>query len=216
MQAMQAMKTMKTMHTMKNDAIDQYIEKSAPFAIPILVHLRELVHRACPEAEEKLKWGFPHFDYKGVYTSMAAFKEHCAFNFWKAKLMPDPLGLLGEKEEKAMGHFGRIRSLEDLPPDEILLEYLLRAKELNDLGVKVTPKKPSEKEKQELEVPGDLQAALKGNLAAQVFFDKFPYSHRKEYIMWINEAKTGATREKRIATTVEWVAEGKGRNWKYK
>ena len=201
---------------MKDTRIDQYIEGTADFAKPVLNHLRELVHQACPDAEEKLKWGFPHFDYKGVYTSMAGFKEHCAFSFWKAKLMADPHNLLGEKDEKAMGHFGRIRSLADLPPDEILLEYLLEAKKLNDQGVKVTPKKPSEKEKQELSVPEDLQAALNKNMAAQVFFEKFPYSHRKEYIEWINEAKTAETRNKRIQTTVEWTAEGKSRNWKYK
>ena len=195
--------------------VDQYIEKSAAFAKPVLNHLRELVHMACPEAEEKLKWGFPHFDYKGVYVSMAAFKEHSAFSFWKAKLMADPHKLLGEKEEKAMGHFGRIRSLEDLPPDEILLEYLLEAKKLNDQGVKVTPKKPSESEKKELVAPDDLFAALKKNRKAFEIFEKFPYSHRKEYIMWVNEAKTQETRNKRILSTVEWTAEGKSRNWKY-
>ena len=201
---------------MKDLLVDQYIAASADFAKPILNHLRELVHRACPEAEEKLKWGFPHFDYKGVYTSMAAFKEHCAFNFWKARIMEDPLGLMGEREEKSMGHFGRIRSLADLPPDEILLEYLLQAKKLNDLGVKITPKKPSEKEKLELAVPDDLAAALEKDPAAVEHFGRFAYSKRKEYILWIGEAKTVATREKRIATAVEWIGEGKERNWKYK
>jgi uncharacterized protein YdeI (YjbR/CyaY-like superfamily) len=201
---------------MKDNRIDQYIEGSADFAKPILDHLRTLVHQACPEVEEKIKWGFPHFDYKGVYTSMAAFKEHCAFNFWKVKLMADPHKLFGEKDERAMGNFGRIRTLNDLPSDEILMEYLLEARKLNDQGVKVTPKKPSEKEKTALAVPDDLQAALSKNLAAQVFFDKFSYSQRKEYIMWINEAKTEETRAKRIGTTVEWVSEGKTRNWKYK
>ena len=201
---------------MKNPEIDNYIDRSAAFAKPILNHLRNLVHQACPEAEEKIKWGFPHFDYKGVYTSMAAFKEHCAFNFWKVKLMPDPFRLFGEKEERAMGNFGRIRTLEDLPSDEILLEYLLEAKNLNDMGMKITPKKPVDKEKAELPVPDYLLAALSKNLAAQVFFDKFTHSQRKEYILWILEAKTEATREKRVLTTVEWVAEGKTRNWKYK
>ncbi len=168
---------------MKQKFIDDYIENSAVFARPILIHYRELVHQACPAVKEKLKWGFPHFDYKGVFTSMAGFKEHCAFSFWKAKLMIDPHGLLGEKEEKSMGHFGRIRSLKDLPPDDILLDYLVEAKRLNDQGKKVTPKKPTETEKKELAVPGDLEAALKKNMAAQVFFDKFSYSQRKEYIM---------------------------------
>ena len=201
---------------MKSHEIDQYIENSAVFAKPILIHLRDLVHKACPEAAEKLKWGFPHFDYKGVYTSMAAFKEHCAFNFWKAGVMKDPHGLFGEKDEKAMGHFGRIRSLKDLPPDEILLEYLLLAKELNDQGVKRVTTKPTEKEKSELAVPGDLLEALQMVPEAMTHFQKFPYSHRKEYISWINEAKTDVTRQKRIATTVELTAEGKARNWKYK
>ena len=204
------------MKAMKNPEIDNYINRSAAFAKPILDHLRELVHRACPEVEEKLKWGFPHFDYKGVYTSMAAFKEHCAFSFWKAKLMTDPHGLLADKDEKAMGHFGKIRSMKDLPADEILLEYLLRAKELNDQGKKVTPKKPTAEEKKELVAPDDLRIALGRNMAARVFFEKFSYSQRKEYIIWVMEAKTDATREKRIATTVERVAEGKTRNWKYK
>ena len=180
---------------MKNREVDDYIEKSAGFAQPVLNHLRDLVHRACPEAEEKLKWGFPHFDYKGVYTSMAAFKEHCAFNFWKVKLMADPHNLFGDKDERAMGNFGRIRSLQDLPPDDVLLSYLLEAKKLNDMGVKNTPKKPTEQEKKELAVPADLAAALGRDSKAQEFFDKFPYSHRKEYINWINEAKTEVTRD---------------------
>lgn len=201
---------------MKSSEVDTYISRSADFAQPVLRHLRELVHQACPQAEEKLKWGFPHFDYKGTYVSMAAFKEHCAFSFWKAKLMDDPHGLLGEKEEKAMGHFGRIRSLKDLPEDRVLLDYLLQAKKLNEEGKKVSPRKPSDKEKQELEVPPDLMAALKKNSTAMLGFEKFPYSHRKEYINWINEAKTEETRVRRIATTVEWTAEGKSRNWKYK
>jgi uncharacterized protein YdeI (YjbR/CyaY-like superfamily) len=164
---------------------------------------------------EKLKWGFPHFDYKGVYVSMAAFKEHCAFNFWKAPQMNDPHGLFGDKEERAMGHFGKIRSLEDLPADEILLAYLLEAKKLNDEGVKRAVTKPSEADKKNLEVPGDLLEALQYNSRALEMFEKFPYSHKKEYISWINEAKTAATRMKRIATTVEWSAEGKARNWRY-
>jgi uncharacterized protein YdeI (YjbR/CyaY-like superfamily) len=201
---------------MKNPLVDQYIEAAAEFARPVMNHLRALVHQACPGVEEKIKWGFPHFDYKGVYVSMAAFKEHCALNFWKVKLMADPHHLFGEKEERAMGNFGRIRSLNDLPSDEILLEYLHEARKLNDQGVKAAPKKPAEKQKTEMSTPADLEAALARNLAAQVFFDKFTLSQRKEYILWINEAKTETTREKRIATTVEWVAEGKTRNWKYK
>lgn len=201
---------------MKTDIVSEYINKSADFAQPVLRHLRELIHEACPEVEEKLKWGFPHFDYKGTYVSFAAFKEHCAFSFWKARLMKDPHKLLGEKEEKAMGHFGRIASLDDLPPDNILLEYLLQAKQLNEEGKKISPKKPTDKEKSELVVPEDLEQALRKNKPAHAAFEKFSYSGRKEYIQWISEAKTQETRNKRIATTVEWSAEGKTRNWKYK
>ncbi len=200
---------------MKNKDVDHYIMESADFAQPILNHLRDLIHLACPEAGEKLKWGFPHFDYKGVYVSMAAFKEHCAFSFWKAKLMADPHGLLGEKEEKAMGHFGRIRSLKDLPSDDIFLEYLLEAKRLNDAGTKVVSRKPSPKEKSELSVPEAFVDALRRHGSALVIFEKFSYSQRKEYVNWIIEAKTEVTRDKRIATAIEWIAEGKVRNWKY-
>jgi uncharacterized protein YdeI (YjbR/CyaY-like superfamily) len=199
----------------KRKEIDNYIAAAAPFAQPILSHLRDLIHQVCPETEEKLKWGFPHFDYKGVYVSMASFKEHCAFNFWKASLMKDPEGLWAAVEEKAMGHFGKIRSLVDLPTDEVLLAYLLEAKQLNDQGVKRETKKPTEAEKKVLETPADLLEKLKENPAALKHFEAFSYSHRKEYIQWINEAKTEPTRMKRITTTVEWVSEGKQRSWKY-
>ncbi len=201
---------------MKTKDIDDYIAASADFARPVLLHLRELIHRACPGVEEKLKWSFPHFDYKGVYVSMAAFKSHCAFSFWKAKLMADPSGLLGERDEKAMGHFGKIRSLADLPPDEVILAYLLEAKRLNDEGIKVSAAKNAAKQKPEIPVPADLQQALEENPKALETFMKFPYSHRKEYITWIEEAKTEATRIKRIGTTVEWCSEGKDRNWRYR
>ncbi|HNY01046.1 MAG TPA: YdeI/OmpD-associated family protein [Bacteroidales bacterium] len=200
---------------MKTNEVDRYIESSADFARPILTHLRELVHRACPDTEEKIKWGFPHFDYKGVYVSMASFKEHCAFNFWKAKEMDDPHGLLAGREEKAMGNFGRIRSLSDLPPDKILLEYLKLAKELNDRGIKRVTTRPSTADKESLEIPADLAAELNRNQAARQHFDAFTYGKKREYILWITEAKTDATREKRISTAVEWIAEGKVRNWKY-
>jgi len=195
---------------------DRYIKNSAEFARPVLCYLRELIHKACPEVEEKIKWGFPHFDYKGTYVSMASFKGHCAFSFWKARLMRDPHGLFGEKKENAMGNFGRIRSLTDLPPEKILIEYLLEAKRLNDDGKKISQKKPSEKEKKELLIPDDLRVSLKKNKMVSEIFENFPYSYRKEYIVWINDAKTEETRKKRIATTIEWTAEGKDRNWKYR
>lgn len=200
---------------MNDPRIDKYIEASADFAKPILNHLRTLVRQACPEVEEKMKWSFPHFDFKGPFCSMAAFTQHCAFTFWKAKLMPDPHNLLQEREEKAMGHFGRIRSLQDLPSDIIILKYLGAAMKLNEAGIKLTAKKLTEKEKKELTIPAGLKEALSSNPKASETFEKFSYSNRKEYIMWISEAKTEATRQKRITTAVEWMAEGKSRNWKY-
>lgn len=199
----------------KDKAIDAYIAKSADFAKPILNHLRELVHKACPDAEEKMKWSFPHFDYKGdMLCSMAAFKQHASFGFWKAALMKDPALLETAKSEVAMGHLGRITSLKDLPADKKLTAWVKEAMALNDKGIKV-PAKPKSAEKKELEVPDYFVKALAKNKQAQKVWDAFAYSHKKEYLQWITEAKTAPTRDKRIATTLEWVAEGKKRNWKY-
>lgn len=195
--------------------IDAYIAKSAPFAQPILQHLRALIHQACPDVEETMKWSFPHFDYKGVMCSMAAFKQHCAFNFWKAPLLKDPKGVLKERAAQGgegMGHLGRITSLKDLPPDKALLDLMRQAKKLNDDNVKlpVREKKPAAP----LDVPDYFATALKKNKKAWEQFETWAPSHRKEYILWITEAKRDETREKRIATAVEWISEGKGRNWK--
>lgn len=192
--------------------IDNYINKAAPFAQPILRHIRRLVHKACPEVEETVKWGFPHFDYKGVMISMASFKAHCTLNIWKAILIP---GIAPVNEtDSAMGQFGRVTAISDLPDDETLLGYFREAKRLNDENIKV-PQKPKETSVKELVVPECLLEALKENPLAAETWDKFAYSHRKEYVNWINEAKTEATREKRLATTIEWLAEGKTQMWRY-
>jgi uncharacterized protein YdeI (YjbR/CyaY-like superfamily) len=194
--------------------IDTYIAKSAPFAQPILTHLRKLVHKACPQAEEKMKWSMPHFDYKGeMMCSMAAFKQHCSFGFWKAALMKDPALLATAKSEVAMGHLGRITSLKDLPSDKKLIAYIKEAMKLNDEGIKVAKEKPAATK--EVKTPADLMTALKKNKKALANFEKYPPSHKKEYILWIEEARREETRAKRIEQTVEWVAEGKQRNWKY-
>lgn len=196
------------------DKTDAYIAKAAPFAQPILQHIRELVHRACPHAEEAIKWGFPHFLTHGeILCNMAAFKQHCSLGFWKAAIMEDPKGLLTIMEKASMGHMGKIGSLKDLPPDKTLLSYFREADRLNRDGIKL-PAKPAS-EKKELETPPALAAALKTNKAAGKVFAGGSYSFRKEYIEWVEEAKTEATRNKRIAQAVEWIAEGKGRNWKY-
>ncbi len=196
--------------------IDEYIAKAQPFAQPIMKKLRMLVHKANPEVTETIKWGMPSFDYKGAYFSFAAFKQHCAGGFWKSKLINDPQGYLSERKNQggeAMGNLGRITSLKDLPPDDVMIDFFVQAKKLNDEGVKVEKKKPAPKK--ELTVPKDLAALLNKNKKAKMIFEEFAPSHRREYIMWIEEAKTEETRSKRLATTVEWCAEGKSRNWKY-
>jgi len=196
----------------RDKRIDAYIAKSANFAQPILSYLREVVHEGCPEIEETIKWSFPHFDYKGMLCAMAAFKQHCAFGFWKGSLIFDGKG---EKSEDAMGHFGRITSLKDLPAKSALLGYVMKAKQLNDDGVKV-PRKPVPRGvKRELAVPDYFMNAVKKNKKALATFEGFPYSHKKEYVEWVTEAKTDETRNRRLQTSVEWMAEGKSRNWKY-
>ncbi len=198
----------------KTDArIDAYIEKSATFAKPILQHIRALVHQACPDATETIKWGMPFFEYKGIICNMAAFKNHCSLGFFKAGLMKSAAELQANNSE-AMGHLGKITSLQDLPSDEVLTGYIREAATLNETGVKkATPKKTAEKK--ELVIPKEVTEALESNAEAKNTFNNFPYSHKKEYVEWITEAKTEATRTKRIATMLEWLEEGKSRNWKY-
>ena len=190
--------------------VDAYIEKSANFAKPILSHLRKLIHKACPDVIETIKWSMPSFEYKGILCGFAAFKQHCTFGFWKQSLMESDAF---PKNKTAMGSFGRITSVKDLPDDKTMIGLVHQAMELNEKGVRV-PKKPAGTKK-ELVVPNDLTKALSKNKTAKTAFEKFSYSHQKEYVQWIEEAKTEATRNKRLATTVEWLSEGKSRNWKY-
>lgn len=190
--------------------IDAYIAKSADFAKPVLNHIRKLVHKACPDVVENIKWGFPFFEYKGPLCSMNAFKAHCGFGFWKAKLIPDPKGLLAGE---SAGSMGKITSLKDLPSDKIILDFIKVAMRLNDEGVKATPVKKAPKK--DIPVPEDVKKLLSKNKKAAATFEAFSPSHRREYLEWILEAKTEETRNKRIATMLEWLAEGKARNWKY-
>ncbi|MEO7766859.1 MAG: YdeI/OmpD-associated family protein [Ferruginibacter sp.] len=195
----------------KEKFIDEYISKSADFAQPILNHLRQLVHGMCPEVAEKIKWSFPHFDYRGeMMCSMAAFKEHCVFGFWKAALMKDPLLLENARSEVSMGHLGRIRSKKDLPADKTIKAWIKEAMQLNDDGIKL-PSKLKTTEKKEIIIPEYFTKALSKNKKALQIFENYAYSHKKEYIEWITEAKTEETRNKRITTALEWIAEGKSR-----
>jgi uncharacterized protein YdeI (YjbR/CyaY-like superfamily) len=195
--------------------IDAYIAKSADFARPILKHLRELVRRACPDVEETIKWGFPNFQHQGVLCNMAAFKQHCAFNFWKASVIPDPKNILGILRGEGMGHLGRIMRLADLPADAVLVKYLREAVKLNEAGVKVVRSKPKPSDRENLKTPDYLAAALRKNRQAAKTFEGFSYNNKKEYVEWLIEAKTDETREKRLADATEWMAKGKPRNWKY-
>lgn len=201
----------------KDRRIDAYIEKSKDFAKPILKHVRELVHKAVPETEETMKWSMPHFDYLGeMMMGMSAFKEHMAIGFWKGSIMNDPDKILDVGREQAMGHFGRITSLKDLPSDKIMIKYIKEAARLNKEGIKLPPKKKaSAKDKKEMDVPDYFTKALGKNKAAKKVFDEFSYSKKKEYIEWLTEAKTEATRDKRLEQAIEWISEGKTRHWKY-
>lgn len=193
----------------RDPRIDAYIDHAAPFAQPILTYARELVHQACPEVEETIKWGMPTFVYAGgILCGMAAFKLHASFGFWKHALV------VGEGEPRdGMGSFGKLTAVGDLPPKRTLLAQIRRAVKLNEDGVKSPARKATPKPPPTL--PDTLAAALKKNKAAQAVFDAFSPSCKREYIEWIVEAKREDTRSKRVVQAVEWMAEGKRRNWKY-
>ena len=196
----------------KDPRIDAYIKKAAPFAQPILAHLREIVHGACPEVEETMKWSFPHFMYEGMLAGMASFKEHATFGFWKGGLIIDKDT---SRSTEAMGQFGRITSLADLPPKAIIAGYVKQAMVLNEQGIKVPKAKQKTAPRKPLPVPDALTVALRKNAAARRHFDAFVPSARFEYVEWITEARTTATRDRRVATTVAQLAKGQQRHWKY-
>jgi uncharacterized protein YdeI (YjbR/CyaY-like superfamily) len=200
-----------------NPKVDAYIAKSQPFAQPILTHIRGLVHKACPEVEEVIKWSMPFFPVRGVILGhMAAFKQHCALGLWGPE-MNAILNADGLHSENGMGSLGKITSLKDLPPDKKMLTYYRHAAELILTGQRTTSLvRPKEKKpKPALEVPAELTAALKKNKTAAKVFAGFSPSCQREYADWITEARRPETKEKRIAQAIEWIAEGKQRNWKY-
>lgn len=196
----------------KDPRVDAYMNKARKFAKPVLKYIRDVVHETCPTVEERIKWSFPHFYYKNeMMMSMAAFKEHCTLGFWKASLIKD---LKIKSEETAMGQFGRITKVSDLPSKKVLTKLIKEAMKLNNEGIKVSSK-PAGKRKKELKIPDYFTNALKKNKKALKTFTDFSNSHKKEYVEWVTEAKTEATRNKRLATAVEWMSEGKIHNWKY-
>lgn len=192
--------------------VDAYIGRSAQFAQPILKKVRRLYHQACPEVREEMKWGTPFFVHQGILGGVMAFKAHVNVLFWKMALINDPTGWLRPEADSKMPA-RRVTSLKDLPTDKVLLDYILQAVALNEAGESPPRKKPQKAK--DLAIPDDLAAALKKNKAARTTFENFSPSGRNEYIQWITEAKQPATRERRLATTLEWLAEGKTRNWKY-
>jgi len=190
--------------------IDAYIAKAQPFARPILERIRRAVHTACPDVTETIKWSMPAFEYKGPLVGMAAFKAHCALAFWKASLMKT---IPRDRGVDAMGEFGRLESLDDTPTEARLVKMVREAAALNDAGVKV--KRAPKAAKKPLEAPSYMLAAIKKNKKAHATFASFSPSAQREYIAWVTEAKTDATRDKRLETAVQWISEGKIRNWKY-
>jgi len=194
----------------RDPRVDAYIKKSAEFARPVLKHLREIVHETCPDVEETLKWGSPTFMYEGMLCGMAAFREHATFGFWKHALI---VARKDNRNPEAMGQFGRITRVADLPSKRQIVGYLRTAMKLNEQGIQV-PRKPRAPRKP-VTVPADFKTALAKSAKARKTFDGFSPSNRREYVEWITEAKTGPTRARRLATAVEWMAEGKTRNWKY-
>jgi uncharacterized protein YdeI (YjbR/CyaY-like superfamily) len=188
----------------KNPRIDDYITQAADFAKPILIQVRKLIHIACPNVEETIKWSSPFYTYKGILAATPAFKKHCALIFWKGKL------ILGKERAK----YRRLTSLAELPKDRILLGYIRQAMKLNEAGTKTIGRRKSKP--MEISVPKDAVTALAQNKKSLSTFEKLTPGQRREYIEWITGAKRLETRSRRIKTAVNWLAEGKLFNWKYR
>ena len=198
--------------TKRSPEIDRYIENAAAFAQPILKRIRKAFHEGDPDIEEAMKWRNPTFEHDGIVGGMAAFKAHVRWGFWKAKLMSDPLNLFAGGDDASIA-FANVTSVDQLPPHDVIVDYVREAVRLNVEGVKA--QRPARKKSEAVEIPAELTAALKKNKKAKATFDAFSPSNKREYAMWIAEAKQEATRKKRIETAIEWIAEGKPRNWKY-
>ena len=198
--------------TTKDPRVDSYIADSAEFARPILKHLRKMIHQGCPAAVETIKWGCPFFDYHGLLCGIASFKAHCSMFFWRDIDVSRWLAKTNTAGA-GMGQFGKITTMSDLPKDSDLLACVRAAVDQRDAPSSKT--KRARQPAKELPVPSDLKKALAANSKASATFKKFSTSHRRAYIEWISDAKQPATREKRLGTTIEWLAEGKPHNWKY-
>jgi len=198
----------------RDPRVDLYIGRSAGFARPILRHIRKTVHAACPGVEETLKWSFPHFMYKGMLCGMAAFKTHCALGFWKQPLMAGRIKAAAKAGGSAMGQFGRLAAVTDLPNARTLARLVREAARLNEQRVK-RPARVAVKKNRRLKVPAYFVAALRRNRKATATFEGFSYTNKKDYVEWVTEARQAETRRRRLSTAIAWMAEGKPRNWKY-
>jgi uncharacterized protein YdeI (YjbR/CyaY-like superfamily) len=197
-----------------NPKLDDYLAAAEDFAKPIMTHLRGLLHATCPEVVEEMKWGIPHFDYRGeMMCIFAASKNHCSFSFWKDALMTDPRFQANASLPAIKRFMGKLTNLSDLPPDADLIGFIREAMVLNETGAKLPPREA--KTPKVLAIPAEFAERLAADPVAKSVFEARSDSFRKDYLVWITDAKTDATRQKRIEESLAWIAEGKGRFWKY-
>ncbi len=199
----------------KNAVVDAYIARAPQFARAVIEHFRDIVHETCPEVEEGMKWGRPAFLREGrLMALVGAFQAHCAVAFWHPE-MNRILKEEGRLGEEGMGSLGKVRGVKDLPAKKDLARYLREAWRLAAEAPAGAARRKGTAPKKPIEAPEDFAAALEKNAAAKRAFGSFAPGQQREYIEWILEAKRDETRRKRIATAVEWLAEGKRRNWRY-
>lgn len=193
----------------RDPRIDAYIAKAQPFARPVLEKVRERVHAALPDVEEAIKWSMPAYTVGGKIVAItAAFKAHAALNFWRGQELRGT-----DANADAMGQFGKLKSVEDLPSDGELDRLIREAAELANSAP--APRKIKHEPKPEPAMHPEFAAALERAPKAKTTLEAFPPSARRDYLEWIAEAKQDGTRQKRIATAIEWLSEGKRRHWKY-
>lgn len=189
--------------------VDAYITKAPEFARPILAELRARVHASCPDVVETIKWRMPSFEYKGILCGMGSFKKHAVFGFWKHNLVVES----DSKANMAMGSFGKLTELAQLPKKSEFARLVKKAMKLNDDGVKAVRNKTAKKKP--IAMHPAFKKALAANARARETFENFSPSHQREYMEWIQDAKAEETRERRLAQAIDWLGEGKSRNWKY-
>jgi uncharacterized protein YdeI (YjbR/CyaY-like superfamily) len=186
----------------KDPRVDAYIANANDFAKPILKQIRTAVHKGHPGVSETIKWGVPAYvDGRGILCMTAAFKQHCGWVFWTGR---KPVSIDANQ-------FRKITSIKDLPSQRDMVAIVKQAATRAE-----TPKKKTvNRGTRPVTVPAYFTAALRKNAKARAAFDAFAPSHKREYVDWIDSAKTDETRQRRIATALEWIASGKSRNWKY-